>query len=139
MKIFVPSECEKKPRADMYLPIWVNILGILVDLGALALLVAAFITQTWALIMGFVAAGVLGVAANLCWKNQKINMIDDYTFEYTTFLGKTTRYRFSDIRGLKSNTDSMTLFVGEGKVHIESCAIISATLVDRINTALPNQ
>ena len=37
---------------------------------------------------------------------------------------------------MRRNSDSMTLFVGEGKVHIESCAILSDRLVDRINKQL---
>ena len=98
-----------------------------------------FITQTWALAIGFVIAGLLGVAATLCWKNQTIRIIDEDTFEYSTFLGKKIRYRFSEIKKLRVNQDSMTLFVGNGKVHIEAMVVISQELMDKIDTALANR
>ena len=63
-------------------------------------------------------------------------MLPNDSFEYTTFLGKKSVYRFTEIKGLRRNNDSMTLLVGEKKVHIESVAILSAALVDRINRAL---
>ena len=136
MKVFDPKKCQIKPRADMFLPNWLNGFGFFLDTIALACLVAAFITKTWGLIIGFVIAGALGIAAYLCWKNQMINIIDDDTFEYTTFLGKKIKYSFSDIKELRVNQDSLTLFVGDGKVHIESSVIISSELMDKIDEAL---
>ena len=139
MTVFNPNECSTKPRADMFLPGWLNGFGIFLDIVAVALLVAMFITQTWALAIGFVIAGLLGVAATLCWKNQTIRIIDEDTFEYSTFLGKKIRYRFSEIKKLRVNQDSMTLFVGNGKVHIEAMVVISQELMDKIDTALANR
>lgn len=66
-------------------------------------------------------------------------MISDEEFEYTTFLGKTHRYAFRDITALRKNQDSLTLFVGKNKVHIESMAVLSERLVDRINQALAQE
>ena len=123
----------------MFLPGWLNGFGIFLDIVAVALLVAMFITQTWALAIGFVIAGLLGVAATLCWKNQTIRIIDEDTFEYSTFLGKKIQYRFSEIKELRVNQDSMTLFVGNGKVHIEAMVVISQELMDKIDTALENR
>ena len=88
-----------------------------------------------ALVVAIVAV-VLGVGALLCWKNQNIVILSGDLFEYTTFLGKKTTYRFSEIKGLRKNNDSYTLFVGNGKVHIESCAILSEELAKRINEQL---
>ena len=139
MTVFNPNECSTKPRADMFLPGWLNGFGIFLDIVAVALLVATFITQTWALAIGFVIAGLLGVAATLCWKNQTIRIIDEDTFEYSTFLGKKIRYRFAEIKELRVNQDSMTLFVGNGKVHIEAMVVISQELMDKIDTALANR
>lgn len=34
------------------------------------------------------------------------------------------------------NPDSLTLFVGDGKVHIESMVIVSRELMDKIDAAL---
>lgn len=123
----------------MFLPGWLNGFGIFLDIVAVALLVAMFVTQIWALAIGFVIAGLLGVAATLCWKNQTIRIIDEDTFEYSTFWGKKIRYRFAEIKELRVNQDSMTLFVGNGKVHIEAMVVISQELMDKIDTALANR
>ena len=69
----------------------------------------------------------------LCWKNQTIRILDDEKFEYTTFLGNTRVYRFSDIRELRVNNDSLTLFLTNGKVHIEAMVYMSETLYNKIN------
>lgn len=82
------------------------------------------------------ALAALGVAAFLCWRNQTIKMLSDDYFEYTTFLGKKTVYRFSDIKWIRKNNDSMTLFVADRKVHIEASAKMIARLIDRINRQL---
>ena len=79
---------------------------------------------------------LLGIIALLCWKNQAIHVISDTHFTYTTMFGNTTTYSFADIQGLRKNQDSMTLFVAGKKVHIESMAVLSDRLVDRINAAL---
>ena len=136
MIVFDPKNRQTKARADMFLPNWLNGFGFFLDAIAVAFLIAAFVTQKWGLLVGFLIAGALGIAAFLCWKNQIINIIDENTFEYSTFLGKKTRYRFSDIRELKANSDSYTLFVGDGKVHIESIVMISGELMNKIEAAL---
>lgn len=119
---------KKEPKADMYLPLWLFIFGIvLLCIGILAaiyvLLSYAFIFAPVSLILLF-----LGAAALLCWSNQTIHIVSDDVFVYTTFLGNRKECRFSDISNLRINNDSFTLFVGEQKVHIESCAIMSDRL-----------
>ena len=78
----------------------------------------------------------LGIAAFLCWKNQKIRMLSNDKFEYTTWLGHSYEYYFRDITDLRVNQDSMTLFVGQKKIHIESMAVLSERLANRINQSL---
>lgn len=136
MKIFISEECSTAPRADMFLPDWLMEFGIFLDIAAAVCFVIAFVTQVWEFIIGFPILGVLGIAAWLCWKNQSIKIIDENRFEYTTFLGKKTIYYFTEIKQLRKNQDSLTLFVGNGKVHIESIANISQKLVDKIADAL---
>ena len=96
-------------------------------------------------ILGVVAPGVtvisvlgiaLGTIALLCWKNQTIHVLSDERFTYTTMFGKTKTYAFSDIQGLRRNQDSLTLFVANEKVHIESMAVLSDRLIERINQEL---
>lgn len=52
--------------------------------------------------------------------------MDDETFLYSTMLGNKKSYRFADIQRLNKNNDSFTLIMKDGKVHIESCAVISS-------------
>lgn len=136
MIVFNHEECVTKPRADMFLPNSLKGLGIFLDIVAIALGIVAIITQLWGLFLGTAGCGILGIAAYLCWKNQTICILDENRFEYTTFLGKKTIYYFTDITALRVNSDSFTLFVGNGKVHIESMAMISQKLLDKINAAL---
>lgn len=127
---------EDGPRADMYLPDFLLAFGIVLMLGGVGFGVAAAITLNIWLVV--IAAGgiLLGIAAVMCWKNQTIRILTSDKFEYTTFLGNTYTYSFYDITGIRKNSDSFTLFVGDKKVHIESMAIMSPRLVDSINKAL---
>ena len=136
MNVFNPAECTKTPRADMFLPDFLKYFGFFLDAAAVAFLVAAVITQIWGLLIVTLVTGVTGLAAWLCWKNQTVRIIDSNHFAYTTFLGKETVYAFSDIRELKVNPDSMTLILTNGKVHIESMACMSETLLNKIEAEL---
>ena len=136
MKIFNPADYNEPPRADMFLPDFLKYFGFFLDAVAIVFLVATFITQIWGLIIGALICGGLGVAAWLCWKNQTVRIIDEDRFEYTTFLGKTTVYNFSDIKALHVNTDSMTLILTNGKVHIESMVHMSQALADKIDQSI---
>ena len=124
-------------RADMYLPAWLFVVGLfLIGFGGILLTVAIAVQLPFFLGLLAVVLALLGMAAVMCWKNQTIRMLNQDCFEYSTFLGKKTVYRFSDIKELRKNTDSMTLFVADGKVHIESIAIVTDRLVERINREL---
>lgn len=128
---------DEEPRADMFLPAWWFVMGLLSCMfGAIVGIVFA-VLQISALMTVLAAVMVfLGVAVLLCWKNKTIRMLPNDTFEYSTFWGKKSIYRFNDIKGLKKNTDSVTLLVADGKVHIESIAIVTARLSNRINKQL---
>lgn len=144
---------KREGKGDVYLPGFLLGFGIFLILGGLVLVVLAFIEllATAPIIniegiseslkiaifsIGGLLCIILGIAAFLCWRNQRVFMLSDEEFEYTTFLGKRTVYRFSDIRGIRKNGDSMTLFVGDGKVHIESMAVISERFSARVNQVL---
>ena len=139
MTVFKPHECQATPRADMFLPDFLKHFGFFLDVLAVVFLVATFITQIWALIIVVLLFGGLGIAAWLCWKNQTIRIIGDDRFEYTTFLGKTIVYHFSDIKQLRVNRDSLTLVLTNGKVHIESMVYMSEALYNKIKEALPEE
>lgn len=124
------------PTADMYLPLW--LLAFSIALAAVAVVGTILFVFTCNIVWIMIAiVGLLfSIGAALCWRNQSIVIIDDDTFCYTTFLGNKKTYMFKDIRALRKNRDSLTLFVGTGKVHIESAAIVSRRLADKINSVL---
>ena len=130
----VPSDGE--PREDMYLPD--RLLAIaLVSLGGgvVCAIYAVFKFAIWAVVIAVLGI-LLGLFAIICWKNQSIRVISDEQFTYTTMFGNTYTYSFSDIQGLRRNQDSLTLFVADKKVHIESMAVISDRLAELINKEL---
>ena len=132
------KEKQDGPRADMYLP------GRLLAM-AVAFLAASGAAYIWfGTVQGKPVAGavtavlliLLSIAAFMCWKNQKIRIVSDTEFVYTTFLGTENRYRFDDIVGMRKNRDSLTLVMKTGSVHVESMAVLSAELVEKINAQL---
>jgi len=127
---------KETPRADMHLPNFVLALGIVCL--AFAVIMAVRVMQEFSLpiLIGAAALLILAIAAILCWKNQTIRVISDTQFEYTTFLGRTYTYNFSDITGIRENRDSLTLFVGGKKVHLEASAFVSDRLVELLNSAI---
>ncbi len=124
---------------DVHLPNFLLAFGFALVAGAVALAVAYFFVWNKMLLIFAAFALVLGVSAVMCRRNQKIRVTSDEEFEYTTFLGNKHVYRFSDITALKRNNDSMTLFVGGKKVHIESMAIISKRFATLVNNALAKE
>ena len=120
---------------DMHLPIWVCGLGIVFLISAVVLFVLAILKSIFCLV-GVVACLGFGCSAILFWKNQWIMMVDDNEFVYSTMFGKKTHYRFSQIKDLKQNADSSTMIFENGKVHIESCAIMSDRFVSAVNSVL---
>ena len=127
---------EDEPRADMYLPLKLLAMGFVMILGAIALGTAFFFTMNIVLIVLAVVILLIGILAVICWKNQSIKIVSNEKFEYTTFLGNKHTYYFRDITDLRQNQDSITMFMGDKKVHIEGMAIMSDRLVDLINSAL---
>lgn len=127
-----------EPRADMYLPLWLFAMGLVLCIGALGVIVYSVITLKW-LWCGLAALALgLGILAMVCWKNQTVTVISEEEFVYSTFLGNKKTYRFDQIKKLVKHNDSMTLYVGDGKVHIESSALITKRLSAKINEALQN-
>lgn len=120
---------------DMHLPAWVLGLGIFFLALALACVVLTF-TVSAGFLIGAAGSAGLGVAAVLCWKNQWAVMVDHDSFEYSTMFGEKTLYYFADITELKRNSDSFSLFCGDGKIHIESCAILSDRFIDAVDAVL---
>lgn len=136
MRIFKSNECSTSPRADMFLPVWLLGMGIFFIVFSIICLSLGILLHRWGFLAGFVFFLTFGIAACFCWKNQTARIIDEDSFEYTTFLGRTTVYRFSEIKSLRENRDSYTLFVGDKKVHIESIVNISEEFLHRIQEAL---
>lgn len=119
---------EEAERADMHLSN--HSLGLA---GAsfiyVFVLVAIYInTKEWFyLVLGGVFL-LCFIGILLCYKNQRIYVLSDEEFQYSTFLGNKKIYRFDQITALRKNRDSLTLFLGKNKVHIESSAVMSDRL-----------
>ena len=137
-KIFFDQfEDKENPRADMYLPLHLLIFGILsIVMGIVMFIVEKNSGDVATSIFLFVTFEVVGVCAIISWKNQKIVVLSNDEFEYTTFLGKKRRYYFSEIQGMRQNPDSKTLIVRGQKVHIEKIAVLSERFTTLVNEAL---
>ena len=134
-KLLGMTDSGDEPRADMFLPDRLLAMSIVFLAGGIVSIVLA-ITNSITWVLGIIICFAFGIAALLCWKNQSIHIISNEQFTYTTMFGKTRTYSFSDIQGLRRNQDSLTLFVAGEKVHIESMAVLSKRLVERIDNAL---
>lgn len=120
----------------MYLPDKLLAMGLVfLAIGIACAIFSIFAFAAWAAVIAVLGI-LLGIAALLCWRNQMIHVISDYEFTYTTMFGRKKTYSFSQIQGLRQNQDSLTLFVADEKVHMESMAIISDRLVEKIDRAL---
>lgn len=128
---FVRGEDEE--TADMFLPErLLSMAFFLIAATAGALCAAVLHAPARGFYLAAAVSFPLGMAAFLCWRNQKICMLNEEEFAYTTMWGKTTIHRFEDIIALNRNRDSYTLILKSGKVHIESMAIVSDRLSRRI-------
>ena len=127
---------ESTPRADMYLPLKLLAMGFVMILGGIGFATAFIFTmELWMIVLAPVCC-IVGALAIICWKNQSINIISDNEFVYTTFLGNKYTYRFDEITDLRQNTDSITMFIGKKKVHIENMAVMSEHLRNLINNGI---
>ena len=113
---------KKHSEKDMYLPAWL--------LGLAVILCVIFIHDRLLMIPCAVICALVGIAAALCWNNQWIEVINEEEFVYSSMFGRKKTYRFADIVEVKKNADSQNLIFSDGKVHIESCAVISANLIN---------
>ena len=119
---------EEAERADMHLSN--HALGLAgAALLAVFILVARYIyTKEWFYLVLGVAFLLCCIGILLCYRNQRIYVLSDEEFQYSTFFGNKKIYRFDEITALRKNRDSLTLFLGKSKVHIESSAVMSDKL-----------
>jgi hypothetical protein len=119
---------EEAEKADMHLS--TRALGLaLSSFLATFVLVARYIsTKEWFYLVLGAGFLIIFIGILLCYKNQRIYIISDEEFIYSTMFGKKKTYRFEQIIALRKNRDSLTLFVGGDKVHIESSAVLSDRL-----------
>ena len=127
---------EEANKSDMYLPTRIAGSGLAMILGGFILVAAYFINKHPVSLFIAVFCFTIAVFALLCYKNQRVRVLSDEDFEYSTMFGNKYVYRFEDIKSLRLNKDSMTLFVANGKVHIESCAILSERFMNLVNNKL---
>ena len=135
-RLFGRSSSKDQEIADMYQSPRVLAISIIALILGIGLGVYAVVKMHLLAAAGAAVCIVPGIGAFMCWRNQKIFMITDEIFCYRTFLGNDHEYRFSQIRKAIQNPDSITLVLETGKVHIESSAILSPRLVERIDREL---
>ena len=123
---------EETRKADMHLP--ERMLGMaLASLLAVFLLIGRYIFVKEIMYLILAAAFLfIFIGITLCYRNQRIYILSEEEFQYSTFLGNKRVYRFDQIKALRKNHDSLTLFVADGKVHIESSAVLSDRLKAKI-------
>ena len=86
--IFRQGLSEDRPRADMYLPLWLPAFGIALITGGVFFWVLTVFRYTLVGLVLCICFIPLGIAAILCWRNQTIVILTPDTFQYTTFLGR---------------------------------------------------
>lgn len=135
-KMLGASDKSKEPRADMYLPVRSLAIAIVLIGAGIGCGIFAYIKFEIALVVFAVLCIPAGIACLLCWKNQSIEVLSNEIFVYTTMFGNKHTYYFADIKGIRHGKDSSTLLVGDGKVFIDSSAVMSDRLKELINSAL---
>lgn len=123
-------------KKDMCLPAWVCWTGLFFIAMAIGWLIGAILSSNLLLVIGIIVCFGIGISAVLCWKNQWIQMLDTDSFVYSTMFGNETQYDFTQVRELRLHSDSATLILETGKVHIEKCAILSKRFKEAIGRAL---
>lgn len=119
----------------MYLPVFLTGFGIFLLVVAAALIVLAFVVNPVTLILAAVCLP-LGIAALLCQKNQWAVMKDGDTFVYSTMFGNQKEFRFSEMTEVKMHSDSMDLVFKNGKVHVETIAVMTERFSSTLNDAI---
>ena len=119
---------DEAERADMHLSN--HHLGLAgTSFLAVFILIARYIyTGEWFYIVLGVVFLLCCIGILLCYRNQRIYILSDEEFQYSTFLGNKKIYRFDEITALRKNKDSLTLFLGKSKVHTEANAVLSDRL-----------
>ena len=128
---------DDKARADMFLPVWLLMFGIMsCVMGALMLIIFLFNRLPFVPFIFALTLLATGIFLILLWKNHSIRILSEDTFEFKNFYGSKRVYRFSDIKTMRKGIDCKVLIVGDAKISIDSSAILSEELKNRIQTQL---
>ena len=119
---------EKDKKADMQLPDRVAFFGIAMTFCGVFLIIIAIIAIAPFMLFFSILSLLVATFAFLCYKFQRIHILSDEEFEYSTFLGKKKIYKFEHVRAVRVNADSRTLIFSNGRINIESNAILSERL-----------
>lgn len=119
---------DEDKNADMHLPAKVPYFGVAMIFAGLLIAAVSIFSLAFLLLAFSAIAFLISAYALLCYKNQRIHVLSETEFQYTTFLGKKKIYKFEDIVSIKFNPDSHTLVMKKGRILIESSAHISERL-----------
>ncbi|MDO4648157.1 MAG: hypothetical protein Q4B26_05855 [Eubacteriales bacterium] len=132
----VYSDEKRANTWDMYQTMKVLSLGLILTLGGAGFTIYGVLGQKVKMVVIAIVCLFLGIWAIVSWKNETIKILSEETFEYTNLFGKTKMYRFADITGLKEHRDSVDVMLGQEKVHIDSNAVMSEKLIQKLRIAL---
>ena len=127
---------EKDKKADMQLPVRVAFFGVAMAFCGLFLTIIALFSATWSMLLFAFFALAVSAYSFLSYKFQRIHVLSDTEFEYTTFLGKRKIYRFEHIRAIKSNSESHILILVDGRINVEPNTVMSERLKQLFNKEL---
>jgi len=116
----------------IYLPKILFFLGLIFYLVSCYLSVHGLLNSDWMMFLCSIPVTLIGVAAFMCQLNQRVTMISKSKFMNRTFLGNEKEYKFSDFEDIRFNTDSMTIIMKNGKIHVESIAVKKVAFFDQL-------
>ena len=127
---------EEDKNADMQHPGRVAVFGVAMTFCGLFLAIIALASGALSMLFFAIFSFLVATLAFLCYKFQRIFVLSDTEFQYTTFYGKRKIYKFEHIRAIRSNSDSHVLILVDGRINIEPNTVMSERLRELFNNEL---
>ena len=119
----VRDPCDAKYA--VHIPRWLFFFGMAVYIAGAAVCIAMLAVGKFFVAIPGVGCMLFGAAAMLCQLDQKVVSAGEGIYIYSTMFGKKKHFSADDRIGMRYNSDSVTVFLKNGKIHIESLAQIS--------------
>lgn len=113
------------PECVVYMPKWMFFFGMAMYVIGAVFLIVLCAEKKWFQAIPGIGFMIFGAIAMACQLNQRAVKLTDGTYVYSTMFGKKKHFSADDRIGMRYNSDSVTVFLKNGKIHIESLAQIS--------------